>query len=50
MTIIRSRFSLIIFLLASLLLHAPLAAAAEPPKLDAARFRAKVAEKAQAAA
>ena len=36
MTIIRSRFSLFIFLLASLLLHAPLAAAAEPPKLDAA--------------
>jgi Amt family ammonium transporter len=36
MTIIRSRFSLVIFLLAPLLLHAPFAAAAEPPKLDAA--------------
>src|SRR5512134_230154 len=36
MTIIRSRFSLVVFLLAPLLLHAPFAAAAEPPKLDAA--------------
>ena len=36
MTIIRSRFSLIFFLLVSLLLHAPFAAAAEPPKLDGA--------------
>jgi len=33
---IRSRFSLIVFLLASFLFHAPFAAAAEPPKLDAA--------------
>ncbi len=36
MTIIRSRFSLIFFLLISLLLHAPSATAAEPPKLNAA--------------
>jgi Amt family ammonium transporter len=36
MTIIRSRFSLVVFLLAPLLLYAPFAAAAEPPKLDAA--------------
>src|SRR6476660_10634452 len=36
MTRILCRFSLVIFLLASLLFHAPFAAAAEPPKLDAA--------------
>ncbi|HEX9672919.1 MAG TPA: ammonium transporter [Burkholderiales bacterium] len=36
MTIIRSRFSLVVFLLAPLLLYAPFAAAAEPPKLNAA--------------
>jgi Amt family ammonium transporter len=36
MTTIRSRFSLAVFLLISLLAHAPLAAAAEPPKLDSA--------------
>src|SRR5512134_1244990 len=36
MTIIRSRFSLVVFLLAPLLLYAPFAAAAEPPKMDAA--------------
>ncbi len=36
MTITRSRLSLVSFLLVSLLLHAPLAAAAEPPKLNAA--------------
>jgi len=36
MTIIRSRFSLVVFLLALLLLHAPFAAAAEPPKMNAA--------------
>jgi Amt family ammonium transporter len=36
MTIIRSRFSLVVFLLAPLLLHAPFAAAAEPPKMNAA--------------
>ena len=36
MTRVRCRFSLIVFLLVSLLLHAPFAAAAEPPKLDAA--------------
>src|SRR5437879_6161390 len=33
---VRCRFSLPIFLLVSFLFHAPLAAAAEPPKLDAA--------------
>jgi Amt family ammonium transporter len=36
MTTIRSRSSLVFFLLVALSLHAPLAAAAEPPKLDAA--------------
>ncbi|HET9404821.1 MAG TPA: hypothetical protein VFO57_09585, partial [Burkholderiales bacterium] len=36
MTIIRSRSSLALFLLVALGLHAPLALAAEPPKLDAA--------------
>jgi len=36
MTTIRSRCSLVAFLLIPLLLHAPLAAAAEPPKLDSA--------------
>lgn len=36
MTIIRSRFPLVFFLLISLLLHAPSATAAEPPKLNAA--------------
>jgi Amt family ammonium transporter len=36
MTTIRSRSSLVFFLLLALGLHAPLAAAAEPPKLDAA--------------
>jgi Amt family ammonium transporter len=36
MTIIRSRSSLVLFLLVALGLHAPFALAAEPPKLDAA--------------
>ncbi|MGH8621924.1 MAG: ammonium transporter [Burkholderiales bacterium] len=36
MTTIRGRFSLVFFLLVSLLVHAPFAAAAEPPKLNAA--------------